>query len=503
MMGAGPRSWENRLLRDEVHYLQGIVARQWPQARVLILGDVILDKYTYGRVERISPEAPVPVVRAVRSSEQPGGAANVAMNVVAMGGKATLIGFTGQDADRDLLQRQLAEAGVEAALVAVEGTPTTAKLRVLAGQHQIVRLDHESTAERPAAAYEELLQRYEAALPSAQVVILSDYAKGVLTEAVCKRAIALARQAGVPVLVDPKSRDFSRYAGATTICPNRSELALATGVQGSPEQELQAGQHYVAELGLSYLTVTMSEKGIYLLWPERRHHAPAVARQVFDVSGAGDTVIASLALCAAAGVPPEQAAGLANLAAGIVVAKVGTVPASSGELLSELRALSADASDRKAMSLPELAEKTAAWRAAGQKVVFTNGCFDLVHVGHVTLLEQCREFGTRLVVGINSDASVSRLKGPTRPIIAEQQRARLLSALAVTDAVVIFDEPTPIEVIKAIRPDVLVKGGDYTEATVVGAPEVRSWGGRVELVPLVEGFSTSDIVRRITAQAKA
>lgn len=490
-------------MRDEVHYLQDTIARRWPQTKVLILGDVILDKYVYGHVERISPEAPVPVVRADRSSEQPGGAANVAMNVVAMGARATLVGFTGRDADRELLERQLAAAGVDSALVAVDGTPTTAKLRVLAGQHQVVRLDHESTAERPAPAYEELLQRFEAALASAQVVILSDYAKGVLTKTVCQRAIALARKAGVPVLVDPKTRDFSRYAGATTICPNRSELALATGVHGDVEEELNHGQQYVEQLGLSHLTVTMSEKGICLLWPDRRHHAPAVARQVFDVSGAGDTVIATLALCAASGVPPEQAAGLANLAAGIVVAKVGTVPASAGELLSELRARNKDGSDLKAMSLPELAEKVAAWQAAGDKVVFTNGCFDLVHVGHVTLLEQCREFGTRLVVGINSDASVSRLKGPTRPIIGEQQRARLLSALAATDAVVIFDEPTPIDVIKAIRPDVLVKGGDYTEATVVGAPEVRSWGGRVELVPLVEGFSTSDIVRRIGAQAKA
>jgi len=490
-------------LRDEVHYLQEVVTRQWPQAKVLILGDVILDKYASGRVERISPEAPVPVVRANRSSEQPGGAANVAMNVVTMGGKATLLGFTGCDPDRELLLQQLAAAGVDSALIGVEGTPTTAKLRILAGQHQIVRLDHESTAERPASAYEALLRRYEAALPGAQVVILSDYAKGVLTESVCKRAIALARQAGVPVLVDPKVRDFSRYAGATTICPNRSELALATGVQGEVEAELNAGQRYVTELGLSHLTVTMSEKGIYTLWPDRRHHAPAVARQVFDVSGAGDTAIAALALCAAAGVPPEQAAVLANVAAGIVVAKVGTVPAKQKEVLSELRSRMADSSSRKTMSLPELAEQVAEWQAAGEKVVFTNGCFDLVHVGHVTLLEQCREFGTRLVVGVNSDASVSGLKGPSRPVISEQQRARLLSALAVTDAVVIFGEPTPIEVIKAIRPDVLVKGGDYTEATVVGAPEVRSWGGRVELVPLVEGFSTSDIVRRIQAQAKA
>lgn len=484
--------------------LTPLIEAGWNGARILVVGDVMLDKYAYGQVSRISPEAPVPVVRAVRSSEQPGGAANVAMNVATLGGQAILVGFTGADQDRGVLENMLSAAGVQPLLIAVPGIPTTSKLRVLGGQQQIVRLDYESTAPRPALAYDELLRAVGAVLPRVSAVILSDYAKGTLTPEVCKSIIESARSAGIPVLVDPKARDFSQYAGATTICPNLGELAAATGEAASDlERLLDRGQSFIAEHRLEYLTVTMSEKGITVLEKEGRLHAPAVARQVFDVSGAGDTVIATLALCAASNVPVQMAAPLANLAAGIVVAKVGTVPASKDELLAELLASSGEQLHNKILNIPQLQARAAQWRAAGDQVVFTNGCFDLVHVGHVTLLEQCRSFGTRLVIGINSDASVSGLKGPTRPIIGQQERARLLAALSVTDAVVIFDDPTPMSIIRALKPDVLVKGGDYTEATVVGADEVKAWGGSVKLVPLVPGFSTTDIVRRLSSSSPA
>ncbi len=474
----------------------------WAGARVLVVGDLMLDKYAFGRVERISPEAPVPVVRAHRTSEQPGGAANVAMNIAGLGATALLAGFTGQDADGLQLESLLEAAGIQPLLVRVAETPTTSKLRILGGTQQIVRLDFEDTAPRPLAAYAQLLSQIEAALPSVSALVLSDYAKGVLTPELCERLIAQATERGIPVLVDPKSKDFSRYAGATTICPNLGELSLAIGESATDlERLLERAQALVREHRLQYLTVTMSEKGIAVLWPDAQHRAAAVARQVFDVSGAGDTVIAVLALCAAHGVDMQQATALANLAAGIVIAKLGTVPVTRDELLGAVRA-AADPYQGKTLSLPQLIEKIRVWRAAGEHIVFTNGCFDLLHVGHVTLLEQCKRLGDRLIIGINSDASVSRLKGPTRPIIGQAERARLLSALAASDAVVIFDEATPIELIRAIRPDVLVKGGDYTEATVVGADEVSAWGGRVELVPLVAGFSTTEIVRRMAGGAE-
>jgi len=481
-----------------IESLNPLIASGWERARVLVVGDVMLDKYVFGHVERISPEAPVPVVRAGQTREQPGGAANVAMNLAGLGAHAVLAGFIGADADGQQLQSLLHAADVEPLLVANAEAPTTSKLRILGGNQQIVRLDVEHSAPRPAAAYDPLLAHVESVLPSVAALVLSDYAKGVLTPELCRQMIALARARGIPVLVDPKSRDFARYAGATTICPNLAELSLALGESTSdPDHLLARAQALVASLDLQYLTVTMSDKGIAVLWPDTRHHAPAVARQVFDVSGAGDTVIAVLALCAAHGVDLRTATALANLAAGIVIGKVGTVPVTRAELLDTVRALTAPPG--KILDLPQLMDRVAAWRRAGERIVFTNGCFDLLHVGHVTLLEQCKALGDRLIIGINSDASVRGLKGPARPIIGEAERARLLSALSVADAVVIFDAPTPLDLIRATRPDVLVKGGDYTAATVVGAEDVQSWGGRVELVPLVEGFSTTRIVERMTA----
>ena len=486
----------------QLHEILRLLESGWAGKHILVVGDVMLDKYIHGSVDRISPEAPVPIVHATRRSQQPGGAANVAMNVAGLGARATVIGFTGDDEDGSILAAMLKAGGVEAHLISVQDTPTTSKLRILGGSQQMVRLDIETTASRPSSAYAALLDKVKSLLNDVDGIILSDYAKGTLTAENCQSIIVACRQAGVPILVDPKGRDFQRYRGATTISPNLKELALAMGDSGaSLDATLDRGQSLAAELGLDCLTVTLGEKGIAVLCRENRFHALAIARQVFDVSGAGDTVIATLAVATACGIAIEDAARLANIAAGIVVGKLGTVPIARHELAAALTESPGTETPEKIVELDRLLVRAAEWRASGHTIVFTNGCFDILHVGHIALLEDCRRFGNKVVVGINSDASVSRLKGLGRPIVGEHERARILAALAATDAVVIFDAPTPIDLIVALRPNVLVKGGDYAAENVVGAPEVISWGGRVVIVPPVEGFSTTNIVRRLAHSA--
>jgi len=300
------------------------------------------------------------------------------------------------------------------------------------------------------------------------------------------------------VLADPKSPDFSKYSGATTVCPNLNELAAATGVSMHElEALLAAGEAQRLEHDLKFLTVTMSEKGIRVLSDAGMYHSPARAREVYDVSGAGDTVIATLAACLAAGLKNETAVELANLAAGIVVAKVGTVPIARHELVAALTPSSGISGAEKILDGERLTQRIKEWRAAGESIVFTNGCFDLLHVGHITLLEDCRRFGSKLVLGLNSDDSIRRLKGPSRPIVGDRERSRVMAALAAVDAVVLFEEDTPLELIRTVKPDVLVKGGDYIAENVVGYEDVMAHGGRVEIVPTVEGFSTTNIVRKL------
>lgn len=480
----------------ELREILALVESGWHRPRVLVVGDVMLDQYIWGEVERISPEAPVPVVRATLRDEKPGGAANVAMNLAGLGARVTLVGFAGGDREQQTLETLLADQGIEPSLITIP-TVTTTKLRILSGHQQMMRVDSERTAEFSPEDYQQLLQRARAAMTDVSVVVLSDYAKGVLTEEVCQSLIVEARHRRIPVLVDPKSRDFARYRGATAICPNLKELAATTGEAASDvEALLSAGQVLVCDLGLQYIAVTLGEKGIAVLQQNSRLHAPAVVRLVYDVSGAGDTVIAVLALAAACDVPVETAIALANTAAGIVVSKVGTVPIQREELLGALSQQLALGMDEKLLPHDRLLSRVSAWRAAGESIVFTNGCFDILHIGHICLLEQARRKGDRLIVGLNSDDSVRRLKGPLRPIVPESERGRVLAALGSVDAVVVFDEDTPLRLIEAIRPDVLVKGGDYTEDAVVGAREVRAWGGRVELIPLVGNISTSRLIAK-------
>jgi D-beta-D-heptose 7-phosphate kinase/D-beta-D-heptose 1-phosphate adenosyltransferase len=385
--------------------------------------------------------------------------------------------------------------------------PTISKTRIVGRTQQLLRLDIESRDAPPVAEAQRLLDRATELVAKVHAVILSDYAKGALTSALCEAVIRAARTAAIPVLADPKTPDFSKYTGATTVCPNLGELAAATSIPAHHIDDLlAAGQALVTEHDLKFLTVTMSEKGISLLRPALPatpgvYHSPARAREVFDVSGAGDTVIATLAASLAGGLQVETSVELANLAAGIVVSKVGTVPIAAHELVAALTPSSGLTAGEKILDLDRLKLRVAEWRASGETIVFTNGCFDLLHVGHITLLEDCRRFGSKLVLGLNADASVCRLKGPTRPIVSERERARVMAALAAVDAVVLFEEDTPLELIRALKPNVLVKGGDYTIETVVGHEDVIASGGRVEIIPTVEGFSTTHIVKKLTANS--
>jgi D-beta-D-heptose 7-phosphate kinase/D-beta-D-heptose 1-phosphate adenosyltransferase len=473
------------------------IEHNWAEKRLLVVGDVMLDKYIFGEVGRISPEAPVPVVRATHETEQPGGAANVAMNIARLGASAHVIGFAGGDESERLMAARLKAEGILPTFIACEGFQTITKQRILGGRQQMLRVDYERLGARPEADYTRLIDAALEHMAGCHAVVLSDYAKGALTPEVCRQVIQAARGLGTPVLVDPKSADFSRYRGATTICPNLGELAAAAHLEARDlKAVLDAAETMIPALDLKFLTATLGEKGIALVQPGKRFIAPALARQVFDVSGAGDTVIAALALCLASGLDAETAVELANVAAGIVVGKVGTVPVEKHELLAALSPAIALHAEDKVVSRQELVTRIALWRANGERVVFTNGCFDLLHIGHITLLEQAHRFGDRLIVAINSDASVSGLKGPSRPIVGERERARVLAALAAVDAVVVFSEPTPMELILATRPDVIVKGGDYEVDTVVGAAEVQSWGGQVKIVPIVEGYSTTRLIAR-------
>ena len=484
-------------LIGQLHQVVQEIESQWASKRLLVVGDVMLDKYIWGEVGRISPEAPVPVVRGMRHDEKPGGAANVAMNIACLGASVVVVGVTGGDESEELLVKSLRANGVIPQFVAWEGFETVTKTRILGGRQQMLRLDFEKPGGIARKALERLIERTCESLPGCHALVLSDYAKGVITPTVSTALIGEARKLGIPVLVDPKGLEYAHYRGATTICPNLNELARATRCDpGDLEGLLAAGESMVKSLDLEFLTATLSEKGIALVRPGNRFVAPAKARQVFDVSGAGDTVIAVLALCLASGLQPETAVQLANVAAGIVVGKVGTMPVQKHELLGALGPEIALHAEDRVLKRDELVRRVQMWRANHERVVFTNGCFDLLHVGHISLIEQARQFGDRLIVAINSDQSVRVLKGPSRPIVDQNARARVLAALAAVDAVVVFDEPTPFEVINAVRPDVLVKGGDYKAESIVGAQEVTSWGGVVKIVPLVEGFSTTRLIEK-------
>jgi D-beta-D-heptose 7-phosphate kinase/D-beta-D-heptose 1-phosphate adenosyltransferase len=471
--------------------------------KIIVVGDLMLDRYIWGQVERISPEAPVPVLNLEHESSTAGGAANVARNLAALGVNVSLAGVTGEDDGRTNLLATLARDGIHTdAVITAPDRPTTVKTRVIGNRQQMIRIDHERSAPLTSDAEAQLLAAVSGQFASATALVLSDYAKGVLTGDLCSALIGLSREYAIPVIVDPKGRDFSRYRGATLITPNRGELASATGaLSHDSEAPFKEAAILRQRLDLQAVALTLGEQGIALIGVEETHQIAAVAREVFDVSGAGDTVAATLAAGLAADLGLLDAVHLANLAAGVVVGKVGTAAITAAELLAAIQDETALQQAAKICDLDTARERVRSWQARGEVVVFTNGCFDLLHVGHVTSLEQARGNGHRLVIGLNTDRSVRELKGPSRPMISQDDRARLLAALASVDTIVLFDEQTPLDLIRALRPDVLAKGADYTEEQVVGAREVKSWGGRVVLIPLVAGHSTTALLDRLQQRA--
>ena len=461
--------------------------------RVLVAGDLMLDEYWFGATSRISPEAPVPVVRVTGAQARAGGAANVAVNLATLGTQTVLAGVVGDDGNADRLREVLAPRGIELATVRVAGMPTITKLRVISRHQQLIRLDFEEPDLSNAGA--PLTDSLASLLPHCGVLVLSDYAKGALDDP--GPLIAAARAAGVPVLVDPKGTDFSRYRGATLLTPNFHEFEAVVGACSTEAELVERGEQLMIDLGLQALLVTRGEQGMTLLRPgEEELHLPARAREVFDVTGAGDTVIAVLAGSVAAGASLPEAVALANIAASIVVGKLGTATVSGPELR---RAVQQDqGSERGAVTLEQLQIAVADARSHGEKVVFTNGCFDIIHAGHISYLEEARQQGDRLIVAVNSDESVRRLKGKGRPINPVERRMAVLAGLEAVDWVVSFADDTPRTLLAALEPDVLVKGGDYEgKEAVVGWEIVEAYGGEVKVLGVVDNLSTTAIVSRI------
>ena len=469
------------------------------EIRCLVIGDLMLDEYLWGRTDRISPEAPVQVVDVIREELRLGGAGNVVHNLAALGTEVSVCSVVGDDQNGRELLGQFCHHHIDTQAIFIDPERRTSrKTRVVASHQQIVRIDRESREALPAAVEQQLCSWIAAHTAKYKVIVLSDYNKGVLTPAVIASAVSAAAAAGIPVLVDPKGSDYSRYGGATLLTPNRKEAEAASGISINDTASLtQAAAVIMAATGLQHLLITRSEEGMSLFSKSGEVvHIPTVAREVFDVSGAGDTVLATLAVGIAYGLGMAESARLANVAAGIAVGKLGTSVVSPQEIIDTVSLAHKD-SHAKIKSLDVLSPLIEAERNKGKRIVFTNGCFDLLHAGHVKYLQKARNLGDLLVLGLNSDASVRRLKGPKRPLIDQEERAHLLAALDCIDYVVVFDEDTPLNLITALKPYILAKGGDYSIDDVVGRDVVESYGGRVELVTFVDGKSTTNIIERV------
>jgi len=466
---------------------------QFNQAKVLVLGDLMLDRYWHGPTQRISPEAPVPVVKVEQIEDRPGGAANVALNIVALGSHCDIIGITGDDEAGRILKQQMLALNVTPDFYQQSDIPTITKLRVISRNQQLIRLDFEEHASKLPAA--PLLEKLQQRLDQANVVILSDYAKGTLDQV--EKMIALCRAANKPVMIDPKGHDFERYRGATLLTPNMSEFEAVVGHCIDENDIVAKGQTLMVELDLQALLVTRSEHGMTLLRRDQQElHFPAMAREVYDVTGAGDTVISVLAASFAAGADLEQACALANIGAGVVVGKLGTSTVSIVELAGEIAKAHPEAGFG-VVTEQQLKICIAAAKARGEKVVLTNGCFDILHAGHVSYLGQAAKLGERLIVAVNDDASVKRLKGEARPINPTDRRMAVLAGLGAVDWVVSFTEDTPARLIGELLPDLLVKGGDYKPEQIAGGAEVIANGGQVKVLNFEDGCSTSKIIDAI------
>jgi D-beta-D-heptose 7-phosphate kinase/D-beta-D-heptose 1-phosphate adenosyltransferase len=460
-------------------------------AHVLVAGDVILDRYWHGVTHRISPEAPVPVVHVKDSEERPGGAANVALNIRSLGAAASIVGLVGKDVDGAALERMLTSGGTVSHLLSLPQVRTIVKLRVLSQHQQLIRLDFEDS--RPEIDTQLLQNAFAVALKSAQVVVLSDYAKGALRGA--RDLIHIAREAGKPVVVDPKSNDFSCYAGATIVTPNMKEFETVVGACDNDEAMIKRrAQELCVKHGFEALLVTRSEHGMTLITRQGGfEQMPARALDVYDVTGAGDTVCGVLAASLAAGFDLIAATRLANAAAGVVVGKLGAASVTTDELEQAMQSAEVDVNNG-VLELSRLQREVQMARKRGERIVMTNGCFDILHAGHVQYLRQARALGDRLIVAVNDDGSVRRLKGASRPINPLAARMEVLAALSSVDWVVPFAEDTPEQLIASIAPDVLVKGGDYTPDQIAGSRSVRDRGGEVVVLPMVQGCSTTRII---------
>jgi len=469
-------------------------------AGVLCVGDVMLDRFVSGRVERISPEAPIPVLRVTEEAAMLGGAGNVVNNIASMGAQAEFVSVMGNDSAAGEVREMLAAISrVGNHIVADDERETSIKTRYLAENQQMLRADRETVTDVSDDVADAVIDNARKALAHCGAMVLSDYGKGVLTNAVLARLIALAAAAKIPAVVDPKGSDYSCYRGATLVTPNLNELRNASGEAAIDDDGVVvAARKLIEGHGIGAVLATRSADGMTLVTAEDEvKHLRAEGREVFDVSGAGDTVVAAMASALAAGASLAEAAELANTAAGIVVGKLGTAKVYMAELIATLHHQDISKAEAKVMTEPEMRERIEIWRRQQLKVGFTNGCFDLLHPGHVSLLDQAKSACDKLIVGLNSDDSVKRLKGDDRPIQSEAARATVLASLATVDAVVIFGDDTPLELIEMLKPDVLVKGADYTVDTVVGADVVQKGGGKVVLAKLADGFSTSDTIRRM------
>jgi D-beta-D-heptose 7-phosphate kinase/D-beta-D-heptose 1-phosphate adenosyltransferase len=467
-------------------------------ATVLCIGDAMLDRYVYGDASRISPEAPVPVLRVDREATMLGGAGNVARNIAALGGRAHFITLVGTDSIGQEFSRLASQINsVRPAFVTDATRPTPLKTRFIAGTQQLLRADQEMTISVSGEIEEKIIDAALAAIPACQAVVMSDYGKGVLSARVLEQVIASAQTNGIPTLVDPKGRDYARYRGADLVTPNRKELSEATGLPTVDDDQVAAAARRV--INVCGVGGVLATRGATLVSGSKEpHYFRAETREVFDVSGAGDTVIAAAALALAAGFDAAESVPLANVAAGIVVGKVGTAVARLEEVTAALHHHDAPGTDAKLVTWDRAAETIERWRTQGLKIGLTNGCFDLLHPGHVSLLNDARAACDRLVVAINGDASVTRLKGAGRPVQNESARAAVLSGMASVDLVVVFGQDTPVDLIERLQPDVLVKGSEYSVDQVVGGDIVEAYGGRILLVDLVPGYSTTDTIARMT-----
>ena len=470
------------------------------KSRVVCVGDLMLDRFVYGRVERTSPEAPVPVLRTNHDVDMLGGVGNVVRNLVSLGARAMLLSVIGDDAvGRRLAAMVGREEGIRPHLLVERGRISTEKTRFVADGQQLLRADAETTEAITPGTAERLLGLAREAFKGCDVVVLSDYAKGVFAADVAPRAIGAARGAGQPVVVDPRGRDFGRYAGAMVLTPNLAELGVAAGARmESDDAIVEACRRLIVRHNVGAILVTRSRDGMTLVKVDGGvAHLKAEAREVFDVSGAGDTVVATLAAALGKGMDLISAARLANIAAGVAVSKAGTAVVSAADLLRAVRDRDPSASEAKIVPLAAALDAVAGWRAQEQRIGFTNGCFDLLHPGHVSLLRQARQAADRLIVGLNSDASVRRLKGADRPVQREEARAQVLASLETVDLVMVFGEDTPVRLIEALRPDCLVKGSDYAIDAVVGADIVQGYGGTVLIAEIEPGYSTTSTIRRL------